>query len=79
MPERRYMMAGMTRDNQNAEPQKDVIALPLTLHELSVVMRSLGMARESERTDAAARQAIDAILERIDRFAQRQGAWWDAP
>jgi hypothetical protein len=64
------------RDNQNEQAEKDLVALPLTHHELTVVMRCLGFACESERTDAD-KQTVGLIRERIGRFAERQGAWWD--
>jgi hypothetical protein len=66
-------------DNQNERAENDVVALPLTHQELLVVMRCLGIACETERIDAADKQTIRSIRERIARFAERQGAWWDGP
>ena len=68
-----------TQDDGNGPLEKEVVALPLTHRELLVVMRSLGVARESQRTDVTEKQAIGSIRERIARFAERQGAWWDMP
>jgi hypothetical protein len=69
----------MMRDNKNERTERDVVTLPLTHQELVVVSRCLGIAFEAELTDAADRQTIGLIRERIARFADRQGAWWDAP
>jgi hypothetical protein len=70
----------MMRDNQNERAEKkDVVALPVTHQELLVVMRCLGTVCETEGIDAADKQTITSIRERIARFAERQGAWWDAP
>ncbi len=65
------------RDNQNEWVEKDVVALPLTHQELTLVVLCLCVACESARTDAADKRMIGAIRERIGRFAERQGAWWD--
>jgi hypothetical protein len=65
------------RDNPNIRAEMDIVALPLTHHELTVVMRCLELACESERTDAAEKQTVGLIRERVWRFAERQGAWWD--
>ena len=67
------------QDYRNEPLEKEVVAMPLTHRELLVVMRSLGVARESQRTDVADRQTIGFIRERIARFAERQGPWWDMP
>ena len=67
------------RDNANGPLEKEIVSLPLTHRELLVVQRSLGVAREALATDAADKQTIGSIRERIARFAERQGAWWDMP
>jgi hypothetical protein len=66
-----------TRDDQNERAEEDVVALPLTLQEVAAVTRCLRIACESERTHAGNRQTFGLIKERIVRFAERQGAWWD--
>jgi hypothetical protein len=43
----------MTPDEQNERMEKDVVALPLTHHEVLVVMHCVGMASKSERTNDA--------------------------
>ena len=73
----RKLFVSLMRDNQNERAEKDVVALPLTHQELLLVMRCLCDASESERTDTADKQTIGFIRERIARFAERQGAWWD--
>jgi hypothetical protein len=75
----RFIIAGTMPDNQNERAENDVVALPLTHQELLVVMRCLGIACETERIDAADKQTIRSIRERIAGFAERQGAWWDGP
>ena len=65
-----------TRGNQNERAERDIVALPLTYHELTVVIRFLGAISESERTDSD-KHTVDLIRERIARFSERQGAWWD--
>ena len=65
------------RENRNQRTEKDFVALPLTHQELTVVMRGLVVARESERTDPADKPMIGPITDRIVRFAERQGACWD--
>lgn len=67
------------QDNRNEPFEKEVVAMPLTHRELLVVMRSLGVACESQRTDVTDKQTIGLIRKRIARFAERQGAWWDRP
>ncbi len=69
----------MMRENQNQRTDKDVVALPLTNQELIVVIRCLVILCDTELIDAADKQTIASIQERIVRFAERQGAWWDRP
>ena len=73
------MIAGMIRNKQDEKTEKDLVTLPLTHQELLVVMRCLGVAGESERTDPADKDTIVSIRQGIARFAERQGAWWDTP
>jgi hypothetical protein len=73
----RKLFGSLMRDDQNERAERDVVALPLTHQELLVVIRCLDIASESERTDAADTRTIGFIRERIARFAERQGAWWD--
>ena len=65
------------RDNRNKRAEMDIVALPLTHHELIVVIGCLNVACESELTNAAEKQTVGLIRERIGRFAERHGAWWD--
>ncbi len=58
--------------------EDDVVAMPLSLDELLVLMRSLTETPESERTNAADKQ-VPRINRRIGRFAERQGAFRDKP
>jgi hypothetical protein len=59
--------------------EDDVVAMPLSLDELLVLMRSLKTAQESEHTKTADKEVISRITNRIARFAERQGAYWDKP
>jgi hypothetical protein len=76
---RRYIIAGIMRDNQDKRGETDIVALPLTHQELLVVIRCLGIASESGLIDAADKHFIGSIRDRIARFAERQGAWWNGP
>jgi hypothetical protein len=73
----RKLFVSLMRDNRIEQAEKDLVALPLTHPELLLVMRCLCDASESERTDIAQKQTMVFIRERIARFAERQGAWWD--
>jgi hypothetical protein len=76
-PTLKQVFAAMRNHSNERTGEKDLIALPLTPQELTVVTRCLGIACETERTDAGDKQTIGSIKERIARFAERQGAWWD--
>jgi hypothetical protein len=65
--------------NPNERPETDIIRLPLTHHELLVLMRCLVIASESDRIEDADKQKVGDIKDRVVRFSERQGAWWDLP
>ena len=52
-------------------------SMPLRLHELLVLMRSLKIGLESESINAGDKEIVRKLMTRIDRFAERQGAYWD--
>jgi hypothetical protein len=52
-------------------------SMPLRLHELLVLMRSLKIGLESECINAGDKEIVRKLMTRIDRFAERQGAYWD--
>jgi hypothetical protein len=68
-----------TNNKPRERPEPSVVALPLTLQELSALAQFLVAVGESERTEIANKHVIDSIRDRIARFAERQGAWWDTP
>jgi len=51
--------------------------MPLRLSELTVLMRCLMTALKSERLTDKEKDIARQLAQRIDRFAERQGAWWD--
>jgi hypothetical protein len=53
--------------------------MPMTTNELLVLARSLKIAFESEDTKEPDKEVITRMRSRIDRFAERQGAFWDKP
>jgi hypothetical protein len=59
------------------ESENDFISMPLRRSELVMLMRWLVIAFESERTNASDKEVITELRDRINRFAERQGAWWD--
>jgi len=59
-------------------PEEAIIpSLPLRLNELVVLMHCLKDALESGRISEGDKTVVREIMRRINRFAERQGAWWD--
>jgi hypothetical protein len=52
-------------------------SMPLRLHELEVLMRSLKVGLESDRINTEDKEIVRKLMVRIDRFAERHGAYWD--
>ena len=65
------------RAKQAAQPESNFIALPLTPEETIVLTKALVAACRSETGDLADKQMLSTIRDRILRWAERQGAWWD--
>ena len=55
----------------------DETAMPLRITELPALMRCLKAALEMEKINAADKEILRKMCDRINRFAERQGAWWD--
>ena len=51
--------------------------MPLRLSELTVLMRCLMSALKSEGLSDKEKDVARQLAQRIDHFAERQGAWWD--
>jgi hypothetical protein len=59
-------------------PEEEIIPpMPLRLSELTVLMRCLKSAPKSEGLSDKEKDVARQLAQRIDRFAERQGAWWD--
>ena len=59
-------------------PEEEIIPpMPLRLSELTVLMRCLMSALKSEALSDKEKDVARQVAQRIDRFAERQGAWWD--
>jgi hypothetical protein len=59
------------------KPDDAVIRMPMRLTELVVLMRCLKNESQSERTSESDKTVVREIMRRFNRFAERQGAWWD--
>jgi len=51
--------------------------MPLRLSELAVLMRCLTTAVKLEGFSDKEKGVATQLVQRIDCFAERQGAWWD--
>ena len=59
-------------------PEEEIIPpMPLRLSELTVLMRCLMSALKSEGLSDKEKDVARQLAQRIDRFAERQGGWWD--
>lgn len=68
------------KTNETArQPKIHVVALPLAHEELLALIRLLVGACKSEHVGIEDKQVLVSIRDHIDRYAVRQGAWWDAP
>ena len=59
--------------------ENDIVEMPLSFDDLLVLMRCLKTGLESEQTKTSDREVISQVKERIARFVERQGAFWDKP
>ena len=51
--------------------------MPVRPNELVVLMRCLKTAFESGHISENDKTVVGEIMRRINRFAERQGGWWD--
>jgi hypothetical protein len=65
------------RQSADNAPSMAFIGLRLTHQELFVLMRKLVSIRQSDRMEVTVKSTLGEVIGRIDRWAQRQGAWWD--
>jgi hypothetical protein len=65
------------RQSADNAPSIAFIGLRLTHQELIVLMRNLVSIRQSDQMEVTVKEILGEVTGRIDRWAQRQGAWWD--
>jgi hypothetical protein len=53
------------------------LPMPLTSKELLVLMRCLVLALELEQVKESDKEVVRNLTGRINRYAERQGAYWD--
>ena len=58
------------------QAESEFFALPLKLEEMVVLLKCLSMACKSEHTSVGDKQLLSAIIDRVVRWTERQGAWW---
>jgi hypothetical protein len=58
---------------------EDPVIPPMLLRfqELRVLMHSLKLGLDSEAINTEDKEVVRRLMARIDRFAERQGAYWD--
>ena len=59
------------------EPENQEVPMPLTSGGLLVLSRCLRVALHSEEIEVADKEVIRKMGAGIDRYAERQGAFWD--
>lgn len=63
-------------DQRELNEQQE-LPMPLTSMELIVLMRCLVLATESEQVKETDKEVAHRLRGRINRYAERQGAYWD--
>jgi len=59
------------------QPKNVEVPMPLTSEELLALRRCLRVALHSEEIKEADKELLRKMGARIDRYAERQGAYWD--
>jgi len=59
------------------ESKQRELPMPLTSQELIVLSKSLLAALKSEQFEETDKEVIRKMVVRIDRYAERQGAYWE--
>jgi hypothetical protein len=65
------------RQGADNEPSVVFIGLRLTQQELIVLAKNLFGIRKSDQMEIADKEILGGVLDRVGRWAKRQGAWWD--
>jgi hypothetical protein len=68
---------GIGKEGGEMEPERQELPMPLTSKELIVLIQCLKVALKSEEIKEADKEAIRKMVVRIDRYAERQGAYWE--
>jgi hypothetical protein len=63
-------------DQRELNEQQE-LPMPLTSMELIVLMRCLVLATESKQVKETDKEVARRLRGRINRYAERQGAYWD--
>jgi hypothetical protein len=64
-------------ESPGMEPDHQELPMPLTSKELLVLTKSLTAALKSEQFNEADKELIRKMAIRIDRYTERQGAYWE--
>jgi hypothetical protein len=66
-------------ERQSAEQKASGVfnGLRLTPQELLGLMKSFTRIRTSDQIESADKEILEGISNRVGRWAERQGAWWD--
>jgi hypothetical protein len=59
------------------EPEHQELPMPLTSKELTVLTQCLMVALKSEQIKETDKEVVRKMAVRIDRYAERQGAYWE--
>jgi hypothetical protein len=59
------------------EPEQRELPMPLTSKELIVLSKSLMASLQSKEFNETDKEVIRKMADRIDRYAKRQGAYWE--
>jgi len=72
-----YRAHGAWREEPGMEFQQQELPMPLTSRELLVLSKCLMAALKSEHFNETDKEVIRKMTIRIDRYAVRQGAYWE--
>jgi hypothetical protein len=65
------------KTDRREENEHQELPMPLTSKELIVLMRCLVLALELEQIKESDKEVVRNLTGRINRYAERQGAYWD--
>jgi hypothetical protein len=72
-----YRADGAWERRWGMEPEHQELPMPMTSKELIVLIQCLKVALKSEEIRQADKEVIRKMAVRIDRYAERQGAYWE--